>query len=204
MKAAGERSWAAGRTIAQGLGLTWFVAGIVVLSFARRINAFAAGPSLAHASILPVVVTGGVAALLAGLFMAGFLAHRKAHLAIPLCLLCVAGLVELVSVAVLPTLDPSYSARAYAELLRQDLRPERIFTYELPRSWSYGLAFYFGRELPEWSPADPEPALAITTAAGFAQIRTLGRFHGELDEGAGAGSGGGGGVRLTPIEAAPH
>jgi hypothetical protein len=85
----------------------------------------------------------------------------------------------------------------YAELLRQDLRPERIFTYNLPRAFNYGLAFYFGRELPEWSPTDPEPALALTTAAGFEQIRNLKRFHGELDES-------GGGIRLVPVEAARH
>jgi hypothetical protein len=129
--------------------------------------------------------------------MAGFLANRKGYLAVPLCLLCVAAGVELLNVAVLPALDSSYSGRHYEEFLRRDLRPERIFTYVLPRSWTYGLAFYFARELPEWSPADPEPALALTTEAGFEEIRRLHRFHGELDEAAT-------GVRLVPIEAAPH
>ncbi len=129
--------------------------------------------------------------------MAGVLAGRKKHLAVPLCLLFVAAGVEFLSVAVLPALDSAYSARPYAELLSRDLRPERIFMYDVPRSWDWGLAFYFRRELPEWSPADPEPALALTTEAGFAQIKKLGRFHGELDELSG-------GIRLVPVEAAPR
>jgi hypothetical protein len=129
--------------------------------------------------------------------MGGVLANRKKHLAVPLCLLCVGAGVEFLNLAVLPPLDSAYSARPYAELLSRDLRPERIFTYDLPRSWNWGLAFYFRRELPEWSPADPEPALALTTEAGFAQIKKLGRFHGEIDEP-------NGGIRLVPIETAPH
>ena len=55
--------------------------------------------------------------------------------------------------------------------MRNNLHPDRIFTYHLPRSWNYGLAFYFGRELPEWSPADPDPALVLTTPAGLEEIR---------------------------------
>jgi 4-amino-4-deoxy-L-arabinose transferase-like glycosyltransferase len=182
-----------GRMVAQGLGLTWFIVGLVALSRAHRISMVASDSSTLHASI----VTGGVIASLIGAFMAGVLAGRKKHLAVPLCLLFVAAGVEFLNVAVLPSLDSAYSARPYAELLSRDLRPERIFMYDVPRSWDWGLAFYFRRELPEWSPADPEPALALTTEAGFAQIKKLGRFHGELDEP-------NGGIRLVPVEAAPH
>jgi 4-amino-4-deoxy-L-arabinose transferase-like glycosyltransferase len=189
MKEAGQ----SGRTIAKALGLTWFVIGIAALYWARRIAAVAPGISHLHAS----VVTAGVAAMLIAVFMAGFLANRKRHLVVPLCLLCVAAGVEILNVAVLPALDSAYSARPYAELLSRDLRPERIFTYNLPRSWNWGLAFYFKRELPEWSPVDPEPALTLTTDAGLAEIKKLGRFDGDLDET-------GGSVRLVPIEPAPH
>ncbi len=189
MKEAGQT----GRAIAQGLGLTWFVMGIVALYWAHRIAAAAPDAGHLHA----IVVTAGMAAILVGVFMAGLLANRKKHLVVPLCLLCVAAGVELLNVGVLPALDSTYSARPYAELLSRDLRPERIFTYDLPRSWNWGLAFYFKRELPEWPPADPEPALALTTSAGFAEIKKLRRFDGEIDET-------GGTVRLVPIEAAPH
>jgi len=182
-----------GRMLTQGLGLTWFIVGLIALFRAHRISMLTPDSNTLHATI----VTGGAIAILAGALMAGVLAARKKHLAVPLCLLCVAAGVEFLSIAVLPSLDPAYSARPYAELLSRDLRPERIFIYDVPRSWNWGLAFYFRRELPEWSPADPEPALALTTEAGFAQIKKLGRFHGELDEPHG-------GIRLVPVEAAPH
>jgi hypothetical protein len=82
----------------------------------------------------------------------------------------------------LPKLDPYISARPHAQLLLNDRRPERIFTYRLNRSWNYGLAFYFGRELPEWSPIDPQAALVLTNPKGLQEIRRLGRLGGELDE----------------------
>jgi hypothetical protein len=52
----------------------------------------------------------------------------------------------------------------------------------LNRSWNYGLAFYFQRELPEWSPEDPEAALVLTTRKGLQEIANAGRFQGELNE----------------------
>jgi hypothetical protein len=95
---------------------------------------------------------------------------------------CVAANVVAAGQRILPAIDAFYSARHHAEFLRADQRPDRIFTYRLDRSWNYGLAFYFHRVLPEWSPADPEPALVLTTPKGFQEIRALGRFRGALDE----------------------
>lgn len=66
--------------------------------------------------------------------------------------------------------------------MRNDLHPDRIFTYHLSRSWVWSLAFYFHRELPEWSPVDPEAALVLTTPGGLDEIRKFGRFQGNLDE----------------------
>jgi hypothetical protein len=110
----------------------------------------------------------------------------------------VAASVEFANVSVLPLLDVRFSGRSYAAMVHNDLRPERIFTYQLPRAWNWGLAFYFRRELPEWSSGDPEPALTLTTKAGIEEIRALGRFHGEFDEVRPEG----GVVRLVPIGAA--
>lgn len=83
---------------------------------------------------------------------------------------------------VLPRMDGALSARPYADFFSNDLRPDRVFIYKVPRSMDYGLAFYAQRVIPEWSPADPSAALVITTPAGFAEIEQLGRFHGSLDE----------------------
>ena len=97
---------------------------------------------------------------------------------IPLCVLFVAVSLETVNVRLLPVLDRFYSARPHAEFMRNDLRPDRIFTYQLSRSWDYGLAFYFRRELPEWSPDDPDAALVLTTPAGLRELTKLDRFRG--------------------------
>ncbi|MFZ0786042.1 MAG: hypothetical protein WAM67_09635, partial [Candidatus Acidiferrales bacterium] len=101
---------------------------------------------------------------------------------IALCALFIALIVETANLTLLPTLDRLYSARPHAALMHNDLHPDRILTYKLSRSWNWGLAFYFHRELPEWSPRDPNAALALTTPAGLAEIRKLGRFQGTLEE----------------------
>ena len=91
-------------------------------------------------------------------------------------------LVAVANLTILPRLDPFISARWHAQFLQNDRHPDRIFTYHLQRSWSYGLAFYLGRELPEWSAGDPTPALVLTTPAGLSEIRRLHRFYGSLEE----------------------
>lgn len=91
-------------------------------------------------------------------------------------------MVEIASLGVLPSLDPYISARWHGGFLRNDLHPDRIFEYRLARSWTYGMAFYLGRQLPAWSPSDPDPALILTTPDGLKSIRSLGRFYGSLDE----------------------
>jgi 4-amino-4-deoxy-L-arabinose transferase-like glycosyltransferase len=111
---------------------------------------------------------------------AGF--RRRFDYAITLCALFVSFSVETTSLAVLPQLDRLYSARPHAALLRNDLHPDRIFTYRLSRTWNWNLAFYFRRELPEWSPSDPNAALVLTAPAGLAEIQKLGRFRGRLEE----------------------
>jgi hypothetical protein len=111
-----------------------------------------------------------------------FLARRGNSQFIAISLAVVTLLVLVTSLAILPRLDPFISARWHAQLLRNDRHPDRIFTYHLPRSWSYGLAFYLGRELPEWSASDPNPALVLTTPKGLNEIRQLHRFYGNLEE----------------------
>ena len=80
--------------------------------------------------------------------------------------------------------------------MRNDQHPDRIFTYRVQRAWDYGLAFYLQRELPEWSPTDPEAALVLTSPQGLEEIRQLGRVSGTLDEGYG-------GLLYVPIQRVP-
>jgi 4-amino-4-deoxy-L-arabinose transferase-like glycosyltransferase len=135
------------------------------------------------------------AAITATLCLAGL--RRDLSLALGVCCLSVLGAVEVANIAILPALEPAVSARPYAQMLQHDLHPDRILEFQVSRAWDYGLAFYFRRELPEWSPADPNPALVLTNRQGFAQILKDGRFHGELEPPRR-------GIFLVPIEAAPR
>lgn len=131
------------------------------------------------------------------LIVLGATLRGRLDYAMAVCALFIALSLEVANLALLPMLDPLYSARPYAALMRNDLHPDRIFTYDLARSWNWGLAFYFHRELPEWSPQDPNAALVLTTPAGLAQIRKLGRLWGSLDEAYV-------GVLYVPINQAPR
>ncbi len=70
----------------------------------------------------------------------------------------------------------------YLHVVYVPVPPARVFTFNLTRSWEYGLDFYLEREVPKWSPDDPNAALVLTTPQGLEEIRKLGRFQGALDE----------------------
>jgi hypothetical protein len=108
--------------------------------------------------------------------------RQKLWITVAITSLAAAASVVAANMAILPALDPYFSARPYAAFLRGDLRPDRIFTYHLNRSWNYGLAFYFRRELPEWSPNEPDAALVLTNRKGLEEITKAGRVQGELNE----------------------
>ena len=84
--------------------------------------------------------------------------------------LLVALTVEAVNTRVLPLLDPFVSARLHGLYVTQNPN-HQFFTYELQRSWIYGLAFYAHRELPEWTPGSQEYGTVLTSAKGYAEIR---------------------------------
>jgi 4-amino-4-deoxy-L-arabinose transferase-like glycosyltransferase len=172
-----QRSRSASLLVAAGVDFFWLVLAIFVLAKARGLSIWeselAGSLHLAEAALLLSVF------VLFLILRAG--SRQNLGVLAATCSLLVAATV-LASLRVLPALDPYLSARPYAVFLRHDLRPDRIFTFHLNRSWNYGLAFYFQRELPEWSPEDPEPALVLTTRKGLQEIENAGRFQGELNE----------------------
>lgn len=163
------------KTISIGIGATWIVLGIASLLWIRRLPAAARDAAGHDISVVAIVaIIGGI-----GLATLGSLRKR---LWLPVAFALVAICAEAIGIGILPPLDPFFSARWHAQFLRNDVHPDRIFTYDLPRSWQYGLAFYLRRQLPNWSPGDPNAALVLTTPSGLLQIRRLGRLEGELDE----------------------
>jgi 4-amino-4-deoxy-L-arabinose transferase-like glycosyltransferase len=164
--------------LALGLGAFWVTAALFTHHFVSRLpeDWLAQAPFRLSANVI-VLAAFLVAALLI------YCAYRKSlGLTVALCSLTVVASLLYANLRVLPAFDAVYSARWHQEYLAHDLHPDRIFTYQLRRSWNYGLAFYFRRELPEWRPGDPAPALVLTSPAGEQQIAAMGRIRGTLDE----------------------
>jgi 4-amino-4-deoxy-L-arabinose transferase-like glycosyltransferase len=133
--------------------------------------------TVAHAPLLAASTLALIAAAAIFIFSRS---RKRAAMWISLALTCL--LVEIGGIAVLPDLDAYYSSRPIGTMLRRDLRPDRLFTYGLPRAKQYGLDFYLGRALQEWSPSDRNGALVLTTPKGFAEIEQRGYFRGTLNE----------------------
>lgn len=161
--------------LAVALGLTWLVLGAGVLLWLRRLSPVMRD-DLKSSILLSggIAVAGGIAIALSGIV------QKRIPVLLMIALTVLS--VEIAGMRILPSLDPYLSARWHAEFLRNDAHPDRIFTYQLPRAWTYGLAFYLGRELPEWNPGDPESALVLTTPKGLEEMTKMGRFQGELEE----------------------
>jgi 4-amino-4-deoxy-L-arabinose transferase-like glycosyltransferase len=179
--------------IAAGTALVWIALAIYLLHTLTSAPLRQAFPN--HVSLIVAIVIA-LTAVAALLVFAGY--RQNLLLAVGICCATVVATLLVANLIILPQLDPAISARPYAATLRNDLHPERIFTFELKRSWTYGLAFYFRRELPQWSPDDREAALVLTTREGFAKIVQAGRFHGTLEEQLP------GALVYVPIEPAPR
>ena len=178
--------------ICTGTAIVWIVLALVFAHVARSGSVAGAQP---HGAVFPLAVIILAIVVAALLVVAG--RRQDFGLTAAICCLSVVGAVEIANIAVLPALDPIVSARPYAELLRNDLHPDRIFVLQLKRTWNYGLAFYLHRELPEWSPEDPNAALVLTNREGLEKIEKAGRFHGELEQS-------NRGIFFVPIESAPR
>lgn len=175
-----------------GIGATWIALAAIFLHATLKF------PFTEMPGVIPLVAKtslGIAIAVAAAILYAGI--NRNLRLAATVCSLCAVATLVTASTAVLPALDPYISARTHAAFFEHDLHPDRIFTYELRRSWNYGLAFYFHREVPEWSPQDPDAALVLTSREGFEKIVKAGRFQGTLGPPAQ-------GIICVPVQPAPR
>jgi 4-amino-4-deoxy-L-arabinose transferase-like glycosyltransferase len=161
--------------IGLGISLVWIVLAFSPFFMARKVPLTERiGPPL----IAGLAIT--ISVLVLAILFAGIRQNLLAVVGI--CSLAVAAAVAVAGLRILPAMDPYLSARPHAVFLRGDLRPDRIYTYHLNRSWNYGLAFYLRRELPEWSPQEPDAALVLTNRKGLDEMVKAGRVQGELNE----------------------
>jgi 4-amino-4-deoxy-L-arabinose transferase-like glycosyltransferase len=170
-----NRDSVSARRITIALGFTWVAIGLSAAILIHRL------PHDALTSVGRAIYICAVIAIAGGMMIVLLKPVRRCGVFL-LSALLVAILVEMAGMLILPTFDPYISARSHAAMLMNDRRPDRIFTFGLQRSWSYGLAFYLERELPEWSPTDPQAAFVLTNPKGLQKIRELGRVGGTLDE----------------------
>jgi 4-amino-4-deoxy-L-arabinose transferase-like glycosyltransferase len=191
-----SRSFQKSRTnaiiLSAGIALSWIALATTFLLASHRFPVTELGRTI---PVLAEVALGITIAVAVGMLVAAF--QRNLRLAVILCSLCVVAMLETANVVILPALDPYVSARSHAGFLRNDLHPDRIFAYQLRRSWNYGLAFYFQREIPEWSPQDPDAALVLTSREGLQKIQKAGRFQGTLEQPAQ-------GIIYVPVQPAPR
>lgn len=170
-----EPAGSSSRWASVGIGLTWVVLSLFAIHFLKRLpHSVDDG---AGRTILVMAAFGIVAGVAVALL--GRLGNRAF---LTLSLLMVAVFTEAAGLRVLPAFDPQLSARFHADMLRNDRYPDRVFTFDLTRSWQYGLDFYLERKVPEWSPSDTRAALVLTNPQGLAEIRKMGRIEGALDE----------------------
>jgi 4-amino-4-deoxy-L-arabinose transferase-like glycosyltransferase len=167
-----QRSRANAITLSAGIAPVWIVLAAIFLHATHKVpftELTSSIPLLAEAA-LGIAIVVAAAILYAGI-------NRNLRLVVILTSLSAAAALEAANTAVLPALDPYISARPHAAFFQNDLHPDRIFTYELRRAWGYGVAFYFHRELPDWSPQDPDAALVLTSREGLEKIVKAGRFR---------------------------
>jgi 4-amino-4-deoxy-L-arabinose transferase-like glycosyltransferase len=171
-----KRSRANAIVLSAGIGATWIVLAAIFLHATHKFpftEMSSSIPFLAKTA-LAIAIVVAAAILYAGI-------HKNLRLVVILSSLCAVAILETAKTVVLPALDPYISARPHAAFFRNDLHPDRIFAYELRRTWNFGLAFYFHRELREWSPQDPDAAMVLTLREGLEKIQKAGRFQGTLE-----------------------
>jgi hypothetical protein len=93
--------------------------------------------------------------------------------------LLIVAILVFINAGILPFADSRISARAAAlESFRLNPSSQHVAVSELKRDWHYGLNYYFGRDLPEWTPGEPLPEWLFTNEKNAIELRRFGdRIH---------------------------
>ena len=149
-----------------------------------------------HAKLLPIfgllqIPSRGVnvelgAALIGGGLVVGFALYRKWNCLIWAVACTTVILLFVANRKVMPGVDALISVRpAAASLMRVvKVQPDEIAVYRLPRAYGYGLNYYFGRNLPEWTPENSKASIILFGADSdlhnFLDIGPRGTFDSDL------------------------
>jgi 4-amino-4-deoxy-L-arabinose transferase-like glycosyltransferase len=128
-----------------------------------------------------------IGASLLGLgFAVAFAVYRKWNGAITVVACTAVILLLVANHMVMPLVDALISVRPVATGLigKVKVQPDEIAVYHLPRAYEYGLNYYFGKELPEWTPGNTSASIILFSAdsdlSGFLDTRQGSTFDSDL------------------------
>ena len=140
-----------------GTGLALLVFGIELQRQAQRIPAL---PCVGHAcGVTPVWVSAIFGGMVVGVLAAGRRLQTSLFAALLTTLLLVAQIERF-----LPEMDASISSRYAARTVKivwPELSLDNAATWQINRSFAYQLNYYARKEIPEWKPGEPRPALVF-------------------------------------------
>ena len=112
-----------------------------------------------------ICIAGGLCILLLSLL-------KQPKAALIGILLVMTILVEIANLRILPQTDRLFSTRELAQfIISEDSVSSDVAEYKLPRTWKYGLNYYFQREVREWIPGSPRPDWIVTTPKAALEIQ---------------------------------
>jgi 4-amino-4-deoxy-L-arabinose transferase-like glycosyltransferase len=113
-----------------------------------------------------------VVALAAGGLIVAFAFSQKSSGAIATTAGAVVILLLIANQMLMPGLDRIISARPAAIGLITAFKatPEDIAVYHLPRAYTYGLDYYFGKDLPEWTPENTRATYIYFSKSSLTQL----------------------------------
>ena len=157
------------RARARALGLgTGAVIGAMAVTFIVAPGVESAG--VEAGAVRPLAAVLGVAAV-----AAGYAGNRgRLHATVAISALGVALTLWQLNATVLPRLDPLISTRSAARDAAELADGGPVHAYQLHRAWHYGLEYYLGRPVPEWSEQDPAGSVVITTDPGMRAMQVHG------------------------------
>jgi 4-amino-4-deoxy-L-arabinose transferase-like glycosyltransferase len=150
--------------------------GYAVLALTPVLTAATASATiyLEHASFLPskFPLVLAIIALATGNACLVFAFTGRKVLLLASGVICLVMLVEATAISALPSVDIFVSPRRVAQIVHEHPQSTgTIVTFRLKRGWQYGLNFYLHREIAEWAGDTNEPAIAIVSLDGLAELR---------------------------------
>ena len=169
-----ELSGKGARNLFFGTGALFLLPAMLLGVEIKRNGGLRGVPELNLTIIVLLAVFGGLLAVLCT-------TAKRPRAAFVTIVLLVSVIIEVVNFRLLPELDLQISARTVAhQLLRQDPSSENVAVHDIPRDRHYGLNYYLGHELPEWSANSPQPVWLFGGLGTDATFQM--RYHVSLTE----------------------